>query len=503
MTDSQTKLSKLVRLVHKLYKESYESIGVDTKDLKYFVSIQDNFPAWDYIHQLYYNKIKSVKGKRLKKRYNLKITNIETIDQSIIDNLFCGINMHESKKNKVIEYSIHHRYGVQKIHFEIDGKQEFIIVASFKNWMIRNAEIVTIVAFDPNVYFKFINLIKQVQESIKKPKPGIYKLGYSDFTGLQITPYKGYKPINMYISPEGKIDNPSFQKLYNSIDNYFNGNAPKVIDGKPNIRKHLLYGPKGTGKTTALLELFHKYKDTHIIGICTDYRAMMSFLMYCSYYNMPCMIGFEELESFANKKYDDLSSIKDMLDGTGLPIMESLLSTKKLSNLKIDMVEQLKKDAKISNKKPRKNEPKWVGAAIIYTTNYPDKIERTIIHRRTGVPISFPKIDIQDSDYQIFHSLDANLKSFNISDIIDTSKLYEIIKTIINENYQNVKSLSYFDLFQLCETLQNDIQTYKMINDKTTLTELDIRKISIKNYVIDFFQSREEIDNFNSENENF
>jgi SpoVK/Ycf46/Vps4 family AAA+-type ATPase len=106
-------------------------------------------------------------------------------------------------------------------------------------------------------------------------------------------------------------------------------------------RTILLYGEPGTSKTSTLYQLAIDHKATKSVVFTSDIRALMHHVAMCEKYSVPTIACFEDCESVFQQNN---SEVKGFLSGI--------------------------------HAKQNK-----FGTCMIFTTNYPDRIEQSILER--------------------------------------------------------------------------------------------------------------------------
>jgi len=207
---------------------------------------------------------------------------------------------------------------------------------------------------------------------MSKPKPGIYKA----FKGQFGVEYEKYSP------KESIVIHPMVDKVEQSVKTHFDRlEKRKFFD-----RKILLYSQIGTGKTEFIKNLANKYKSTHSVVFTDNIAAMIEHQMKCAKYKVPTIIMLEEAEEAISRYNPDggasrlNSSVKNALSGF-------------------------------------MHEKNTAGCVVIMTTNFPERINKTVTERRERV----------DEMYE-FGGLEGNYA-------LDCVKLY-----IGEERYKNIES---------------------------------------------------------------
>lgn len=178
------------------------------------------------------------------------------------------------------------------------------------------------------------------QKKMSKPKPGIYKAFMGQF-GMQYT---------KYVPKESVVIHPVAQTVEDAVKIHFE----RLEKRKFYDRKILLYSQIGTGKTEFIKNLANKYKTTHSVVFTDNIGSMLEHQMKCAKYKVPTIIMLEEAEE-AILKYNPEqtatrlnSSVKNALSGF-------------------------------------MHEKNKAGCVIIMTTNFPERINKTVSQRRERI----------------------------------------------------------------------------------------------------------------------
>lgn len=236
-------------------------------------------------------------------------------------------------------WSINERTGMFKITMTDNS------VFYYARWEVSYGKMLTtesIVLINLKSVSKILKLKNKVYNFLAKPKAGQYDISVTN--GMI-----KYDPIKFpgNITP---IIHPHVETIYNDIDIHFR----RLQERKYHDRAVLLYSNPGTGKTEFIKNVAEKYQTTHCIVYCRSIDAMFMHQKLAAKYNVPTIVIFEEFEEgvAAYNTGSDYarvnSSVKNILSGA----YESI------------------------NKK---------GCYKIYTTNYPDRIDPSILHRKQRI----------------------------------------------------------------------------------------------------------------------
>lgn len=246
------------------------------------------------------------------------------------------------KKNKNKEtFVFEHKSGM----FQIKLKNEMVgYVAFFDSGFGKSRMTESVLIAEEQFIKELYKLINYTQKKMSRPKRGIYKA----FMGQFGIVYSKYNP------KETKIIHPVAEIIEKSIEVHFE----RLEKRKFHDRKVLLYSKVGTGKTEFLKKIAQKYKNTHSVIFTDDVAAMLEHQIKCAKTNVPTVIMLEEAEeafmkySPSNSAQRANSSVKNALSGF-------------------------------------MHEKNKAGCFIIMTTNFPDRINKSISERRERVDEMF------------------------------------------------------------------------------------------------------------------
>lgn len=507
MTASKSKLTKIpqvINYIRQTYIDTMKELGKDVTVKDFMIANQSSFPSWTHVELL--QKMPASKKRKNKVKYNIDVNDIIQCNQDIIPSYYGNVDIicPNEKYSKKLDMSINNRHGIYIIKLTIDGSPTCLVIADFVlNHTTQNATHYRFAAFKSEDLYKFTNGLKSTISVLRKPKFGIYRVTFSSLLGLVLNKYTGYSPKNLFIENNvGKTE--STNNIINGIDIYFN-NLPKVIAGKPNIKKYLFYGDPGTGKTTFSLELLNKYSKTHVCGICTDFISMANFIILCTYYNLPFIVVLEEVDEYTNLNSKELGSIKNFMDGSDLPVMQGFLKKgKRNDNIFVNTLSDIKnKPSKDKSNDSNVDFTKWSGGCIIYITNHPDRISYTIRNRRTGESVKFGKLNYADKDdfIDIMRSVDKYLKEMDAKNYFNLKYIETAFRNLEDSYKKIIYELSYQDIYQLCEKMVID-----MIADINHDNTINISKYQVSlsktiSYLESYFAAVSSINNFKSKEE--
>jgi hypothetical protein len=240
-------------------------------------------------------------------------------------------SLKSNKKSKSYRrFCIQNKTGLFKVEL-LTG--EVIIWVSYYWGMGKIEELECILCGKEKDVQKLYTIIDKQRDRQKKPKVGVH-YAYSDSAGIV-----HYDELDYPLTP---VIHPICKDVAQHIDFYFNNVEKYCINNRAGNKNVLIYGEQGTGKSSLLYRIADKYKNTHSVVFCGDIVAVYKHCKLCAKYKVPTIIIFEDAEGALS---DNNSAIKNFLSGVDTP-----------RNI--------------------------AGCYTIFTSNYPKKIEGTIIKRK-------------------------------------------------------------------------------------------------------------------------
>jgi len=145
--------------------------------------------------------------------------------------------------------------------------------------------------------------------------------------------------------PTGEIFHPAMKVLEDEIHYFFSNVSQYTRFGMPGVRKAMLTGPPGTGKTSIAIRIAQQYASQHQIPVVfgTELSAIAQHMSKAAKQKKATIVIVEDAEACL-REYEGSSSVLNWLDGVDTPV----------------------------NSK---------GCYVIMTTNFPERLEPRILKR--------------------------------------------------------------------------------------------------------------------------
>jgi ATP-dependent 26S proteasome regulatory subunit len=261
-------------------------------------------------------------------RIKFGITHIEPF---VLEGIpFQGIDVHGINSDEALDIGDY--TGSFKIYFS-DGS-----VMYFAKWYCGEGKLEKLnglFAAKESVWIQFVKLKSRLyQKSDEPPKRGKYRLIFDEET--QDIYYEEIEDL-----PENVTISPVKEKIEADLNFFFKNVSLFTRYKMSGIRKVLLVGEPGTGKSSFCAEIARLHNTDYLVVFGTYLQEVIQHLQKMAYYNMRSIVILEDADSSLQNAG---SSVLNFLDG-----MDQVVTKK--------------------------------GTYLIFTTNYPQKIEPRIIKR--------------------------------------------------------------------------------------------------------------------------
>jgi hypothetical protein len=188
----------------------------------------------------------------------------------------------------------------------------------------------------------FLKFNRQKDKGSDKPKHGIYDgLALQNPSGGY---YLKYKKLNV---PTPPVMHQGVKNVTLSLENYFLTKERYLRNGKSGSKRVLMYGNAGSGKTTLAYQIAKKYEKTHCVFFATNILAISLHTELCARHKVPTIIIAEECDKWMGAVDHD-----GRADGQVKAFLDGYMSHRNTA-----------------------------GEFSLLITNYPEKIEKTILFR--------------------------------------------------------------------------------------------------------------------------
>ena len=260
-------------------------------------------------------------------RKSFHIVDIERIHSEMITNFSFGVSLKKTNKYTV---QVSDTTGLFKVVF---SNGAFMYYSKWISGGGKTRSVEGMYAAEREVWLEFLKMMKIEKKKNARPKNGIYRIMTN---GMGILEYK--KLDNLQETP---IIHPSTDILLQDINYYYSNVALFTRFGMSGVRKGLMVGPPGTGKTSLAVKIAKKFEHEKCVVFSTSIQDIALHLVKCAEYKVSTLAILEDAEATLKNAN---SALLNFLDGVDQP-----------KNL--------------------------LGSYVIMTTNHPDQIEPRILKR--------------------------------------------------------------------------------------------------------------------------
>lgn len=292
-----------------------------------FVLVEHLMPGYSYSDDMLQASVIKNARRRLKRFHLVKFTPVSSSLVCYATNIHLSMGVASRKEG--ISYT--ERTGAFKLEFS-DGS----IMILFK-WLSGSGQSMTVTNMmvgESTTFYNFIKFNNQEKKNQSKPKNGIYTIKQDGNGSIYYTKLKKIQHT--------PVVHPSVEAVTSDLDNYFENVSEFTKYGMSGVRKILLVGPPGTGKSSYAYQIASRHKISKSVVFASNVNPVASHLSKCSKANVPTIIIWEDAESTGLNQAG--SAILNFLDGIDQPATKT-------------------------------------GAYIIMTTNFPELIDSRIKKR--------------------------------------------------------------------------------------------------------------------------
>ena len=222
------------------------------------------------------------------------------------------------------------RTGLFKIKFSTGD------IFLYANWYTGGGKSLTaegLITGTKETWKKYLVLKRDYKKKSIKPKVGLHQIYLDNFAQLN------YEPYTTVFEDDAIHQNR--EEVLNDVAFYFENTKEFLRYGMSGVRKLLMVGEPGSGKTTIAQNIADIYKTNCCVVNASNLNAVSSFMKSAAKHNVRSLVIIEDVEASG---LTDNSYILNTLDG---------------------------------NKQPRNK----AGTYILMTTNFPNAIEDRILRR--------------------------------------------------------------------------------------------------------------------------
>lgn len=187
----------------------------------------------------------------------------------------------------------------------------------------------------------FLKMFRRKLKTAAKPKRGV-------FEAVVVNSGMGsYLTYNKLKVPTPPVMHQNLQLVTDSVEKYFENRERYLRNGKSGSKRALMFGNAGSGKSTIAYQIAKKYEKTHCVVFATNITAIAMHTELCAKHKVPTIVVAEECD-----KWMGAVDHHGRADGNVKAFLDGYMSHRNTA-----------------------------GEFSLLVTNYPDKIEKTIIFR--------------------------------------------------------------------------------------------------------------------------
>jgi AAA+ superfamily predicted ATPase len=251
------------------------------------------------------------------------------------------------KVNPAIEFrdipSFGNKTGIVTLRIKGDLPLALVSYAQYQGAIVKDFH--QILIGSPKAFRALTEYKCESIDEQETPKPGIYRAFLSQHRVIYTRLKKLSQPV---------IFHPELSTIREHIISYFANVEKFTINNSPGRKASLIFGPQGTGKTSIVSQIAEKLSDKISVIFTTDVEVIQVHANLCAKYNVPTIIIAEDFMDNV-KDLEKVSDVKNFLSG-------------------VDTMRNIK------------------GCYLVMTSNYPERIDMSIIHRKGRVDRLF-KVD--------------------------------------------------------------------------------------------------------------
>lgn len=290
---------------------------------------------------------------------------------------------------------------------------------------------------DEEAFQYLTNLLRSISTPSKLPEKGIHKADVKEnrFTNEYSLEFKEVTEI-----PSTNISHPVKDLLEKDIEFFFNNVELFSRYNQKPLRKYLLTGEPGTGKTSICYNLANMFSDIPVIFV-TDFSSLQEVCKLAAKEDKKVIVVYEDCECTMSRARNN-SNVLNFFDGVDRPNIKS-------------------------------------GGVIVMTTNHPEQIETRISKRPGRIDRIFHVNNLKDKfAYEVFvtyfkefmeenkfdYTTDTAVEAIKIiSDRMTGAQIKELFNSYVCYMVSNNKK---FDLYDVNYCKEQMFEAFNKIDDE-------------------------------------